>query len=116
MVATQRAMERIKLHNKEKQKGELDNRHAPTPTALPPYAEAGATPGGIYPVAAGGSSFYPALWREVRMEMITQEGVRMMAAYPVFQDQQGNCYHELLDFKTVKNLAESVHTYGITCC
>ena len=38
----------------------------------------------------------------------------MLTAFPVFQDQQGNRYHEPLDFKTVKALAESVRTYGIS--
>ena len=35
-------------------------------------------------------------------------------AFPVFQDNQGNRYHEPLDFKMVKSLAESVRTYGVT--
>lgn len=77
-----------------------------TPSALPPYPEVIVTEGGI--------SFNPKVWRDVRTKMITQGGARMMAAFPVFQDQQGNRYHELLDFKTVKNLAESVQTYDIT--
>lgn len=77
-----------------------------TPSAPPPYLEVIVTEGGI--------SFNPKVWREVRTEMITQGEARMMVAFPVFQDQQGNTYHELLDFKMVKNLAESVRNYGIT--
>lgn len=111
--AVQRAFERVKLCRKERIKGEQDHRCNPTPTAPPPYMEAGGTTGGSSYGHPGGSSFNPAVWREVRTEMITQGGVRMMAAYPVFQYQQGNRYHELLDFKTVKNLAESVRTYVV---
>ncbi|KAL6074388.1 hypothetical protein STEG23_037262 [Scotinomys teguina] len=56
----------------------------------------------------GGSSnsFSPETWRMVRSEM--------QLAYPVFQDPQGQRYHEPLDFKVIKSLAESVRTYGIT--
>lgn len=32
----------------------------------------------------------------------------------MFQDPQGQRYHEPLDFKVIKSLAESVRTYGIT--
>ena len=35
-------------------------------------------------------------------------------AYPVLQDGNQQRYHEPLDFKIVKALAESVHTYGVT--
>ena len=36
------------------------------------------------------------------------------SAFPVFQDPQGNRFHEPLDFKVIKTLAESVRTYGTT--
>ena len=34
-------------------------------------------------------------------------------AFPVFQDQQGQRYHEPLDWKVVQRLKESVSTYGV---
>ena len=34
-------------------------------------------------------------------------------AFPVFQDQQGQKYHEPLDWKVVQRLKESVSTYGV---
>ena len=34
--------------------------------------------------------------------------------FPVFVDGQGQWYHEPVDFKTIKQLAESVHTYGVS--
>ena len=34
-------------------------------------------------------------------------------AFPVFQDQQGQKYHEPLDWKVVQRLKESVLTYGV---
>ena len=64
--------------------------------------------------AEGGISLSPGVWKEVRAEMMTQKGVRMMTAFPVFQDQQGSRYHEPLDFKVIKMLAESVRTYGVS--
>lgn len=37
-----------------------------------------------------------------------------MGCFPVFLDQQGNRYHEPLDFKVIKNLAESCRAYGVS--
>ena len=34
-------------------------------------------------------------------------------AFPVFQDQHGQQYHEPLDWKVVQRLKESVSTYGV---
>ena len=34
-------------------------------------------------------------------------------AFPVFQDQQGQRYHEPLEWKVVQRLKESVSTYGV---
>ncbi|MEJ1276689.1 endogenous retrovirus group K member 113 Gag polyprotein-like [Cricetulus griseus] len=52
----------------------------------------------------GGQSFCPEVWKEVRHEL----------CYPVFQNNEEQRYHEPLDFKTIKALAESVRTYGVT--
>ena len=64
--------------------------------------------------AEEGTSFTPGVWKEVIAEMMSQKGDRMMTAFPVFQDQQGNRYHEPLNFKVIKTLAESVRTYGVS--
>ena len=37
-----------------------------------------------------------------------------MLGCPIFTDQAGQRYHELLDFKVIRNLAESVWTYSLT--
>ena len=37
-----------------------------------------------------------------------------MLGCPIFTDQAGQRYHEPLDFKVIRNLAESVQTYGLT--
>ena len=58
------------------------------------------------PSAGEGASFSCQMWREAGTFLASQ-------AFPVFQPQGGgNRYHEPLDFKTVKHLAESVRTYG----
>lgn len=58
------------------------------------------------PSAGEGASFNSQMWKEAGAFITSQ-------AFPVFQSQGGgNRYHEPLDFKTVKNLAESVRTYG----
>lgn len=67
------------------------------PSAPPPYLEAAAN--------SGGACFNSEVWRQVRTEM--------PLAYPIFQDPQGNRFHEMLDFKIVKSLAKSVRTYGV---
>ncbi|KAL6055737.1 hypothetical protein STEG23_006037 [Scotinomys teguina] len=53
-----------------------------------------------YGTGESSNSFSPETWRMVRSEM--------QLAYPVFQDPQGQRYHEPLDFKVIKSLAESV--------
>jgi hypothetical protein len=37
----------------------------------------------------------------------------LQGAFPVFQDQQGQWYHEPLEWKVVQRLKESVSTYGV---
>ncbi|XP_058435750.1 uncharacterized protein LOC131424223 [Marmota monax] len=66
------------------------------PIAPPPYV--GGSQG-------SGRSFHAQVWRTVNTDM----GL----AYPVFQDNNRGRYHEPLDFKIIKTLAESVRTYGI---
>ena len=89
---------RKKAREKQNSGQNKEGRRSLTPSAPPPYPEVVG--------AEGGMTFNPEVWREVRTGMLT--------AFPVFQDQQGNRYHEPLDFKTVKALAESVRTYGIS--
>jgi hypothetical protein len=45
------------------------------------------------------------VWREDRLSLL---------GCPIFTDQAGHRYHEPLDFKVVRNLAESVWTYGLS--
>lgn len=61
----------------------------------PPYAE--VLPSG----GKGGSTFCPQTWRQAILEM------------PVMENANHERYHEPLDFKQLKNLAESVKAYGI---
>ena len=70
----------------------------PRPTAPPPYDPPPSSWG-----SASSISFCPEVWREVA------------TAYPVFVDPANNNqrYHEPLDFKVIKNLAESVRAYGV---
>lgn len=51
---------------------------------------------------AKGISFCPEVWRELGL------------SFPVFLDTNRQQYHEPVDFKTVKQLAESVRTYGVS--
>ncbi|XP_021011333.1 igE-binding protein-like [Mus caroli] len=74
---------------------ERRRREEVTPTAPPPYQDFGVT----------GNSFCPDAWKEVRSSL---------GCFPVFLDQQGNRYHEPLDFKVIKNLAESCRAYGVS--
>ena len=37
----------------------------------------------------------------------------VVVTFPLFQDQQGQRYHEPLDWKVVQRLKESVSTYGV---
>ena len=92
---------KIKRRKREKsdQKQFKGTRRNVTPSAPPLNSEIIGAEGGI--------SFNPKVWREVRAEMM------MASAFPVFQDPQGNRFHEPLDFKVIKTLAESVRTYGI---
>jgi hypothetical protein len=48
------------------------------------------------------TSFCPEVWKEIGL------------TFPVFVDGQGQRYHEPVDFKTIKQLAESVHTYRVS--
>lgn len=52
-----------------------------------------------------GSTFCPEVWKAVRTEL--------HLAYPVYVDANQQRYHEPLDFKVIKSLAESVRIYGI---
>jgi hypothetical protein len=65
-------------------------------SAPPPYA---------YSTAIYGLTFCPEVWREVTLSLL---------GCPVFTDQTGQRYHEPLDFKVIRNLAESVWTYGLS--
>ena len=49
-----------------------------------------------------GTSFCPEVWKEVGL------------TFPVFLDGQGQWYREPIDFKTIKQLAESVRIYGVS--
>ena len=66
-----------------------------THIAPPPYQDLGVT----------GNLFCPDAWKEVRSSL---------GCFPVFLDQQGNRYQEPLDFKVIKNLAESCRAYGVS--
>jgi hypothetical protein len=50
-------------------------------------------------------SFCLEIWREIRFSLL---------GCPIFIDQAGQRYHEPLDFKVIRNLAESVRTCGLT--
>ena len=52
-----------------------------------------------------GSTFCPEVWKPVHTEL--------HLSYPVYADANQQRYHEPLDFKVIKSLAESVRTYGI---
>ena len=65
-------------------------------SAPPPYASS---------TAAYRRTFCPEVWKEVRFSLL---------GCPVFTDQTGQRYQEPLDFKVIRNLAESVRTYGLS--
>ena len=65
-------------------------------SATPPYASSAAT---------YRWTFCPEVWREDRFSLL---------GCPVFTDQAGQRYHEPLDFKVIRNLAESMRTYSLT--
>lgn len=75
------------------------NKKAIMPTAppAPPYNFQGKTM--VKP--AGSTSFCPEVWKELGL------------SFPVFLDANGQRHHEPVDFKTIKQLAESVKTYGV---
>lgn len=81
--------EDLKDYKRERRREEV------TPTAPLPYQVLGIT----------GNSFCPDAWKGVRSSL---------GCFPVFLDQQGNSYHEPLDFKVIKNLAESCRAYGVS--
>jgi hypothetical protein len=64
-------------------------------SAPPPYASSAAT---------YRRTFCPEVWREVRFSLL---------GCPIFTVQAGQRYHEPLDFKVIRNLAESMRTYGL---
>ncbi|KAM6202369.1 endogenous retrovirus group K member 24 Gag polyprotein-like [Rhynchocyon petersi] len=68
----------------------------PSQIILPPY------PGGSAPPLLGDTTLHKDTWRWVRAEL----------ACPIFPDVDGQRMHEPLDFKIVKNLAESIRFYG----
>ncbi|KAM4818610.1 endogenous retrovirus group K member 10 Gag polyprotein-like [Thomomys bottae] len=74
------------------------------PEKAPPAAASAPFNPPPYQQGAAGHTFCPEMWRTVHTEL----------ACPVFQDQNQQRYHEPLEFKVVKSLAESVRTYGIT--
>ena len=74
----------------------------PVPISPPPYLDGGGRQ------KSSSGSFNAEVWRAVRSEL------PQAAAFPIFQDAQGNRTHEPLDFKIIKSLSESVRTYGIT--
>ena len=73
----------------------------------PPTAPTAWSPSyGLNP-PGGGRSFCTAAWREWRTESAA-------SAFPVFTDAgMGQRFHEPLELKTIKMLAEAVQTYGI---
>jgi hypothetical protein len=54
--------------------------------------------------AAYRRTFCSEIWREIRFSLL---------GCPIFTDQAGQRYHEPLDFRVIRNLAESVWTYGL---
>ncbi|XP_063143037.1 igE-binding protein-like isoform X1 [Rattus norvegicus] len=82
----------------QKQAKELDKKAIiPMAPPVPPYNFQGKRM--VKP--AGGTSFCPEIWKELGL------------SFPVFLDANGQRHHEPVDFKTIKQLAESVKTYGV---
>ena len=69
---------------------------APPLPSPPPYKDEGDK--------RGKRSLHAKVWKNVPA---------VAGAFPVFQDQQGQRYHEPLDWKVVQRLKESVSTYGV---
>jgi hypothetical protein len=83
------------VDRKDKIKAEVEE-EGELASAPPPYASS---------AAPYRWTFCPEIWREIRFSLL---------GYPIFTDQAGQRYHEPLDFKLIRNLAESVRTYGLT--
>ena len=92
-------LRKMRLKERKADGGERRYRSADLPSAPPPYC---CDPGG----EQRGASRCPQVWRRVQSEL--------PGAFPVFLDGQGQRYHEPLDFKTIKTLAESVRVYGVS--
>ena len=92
-----------RMEELELERGRAQDRAEPSalgsPLGPPPYNPSTPTEG-------GGASFNSEVWREARPHGAVQ-------TFLVFADNAGNRYHDPLDFKTVKNLAQSVRAYGI---
>jgi hypothetical protein len=69
---------------------------APLLPSPPPYKDEGDK--------RGKHSLHAEIWGNVPA---------VVGALPVFQDQQGQQYHEPLDWKVIQRLKESVSTYGV---
>ena len=69
---------------------------APPLPSPPPYKDEGDK--------RGKRSLHAKVWKNVPA---------IAGAFPVFQDQQGQRYHEPLEWKVVQRLKESVSTYGV---
>jgi hypothetical protein len=76
--------------------GRPPERSAPLLPFPPPYKDEGDK--------SGKRSLHEKVWKNVPA---------IAEAFPVFQDQQGQQYHEPLDWKVVQRLKESVLTYGV---
>ncbi|KAL6060861.1 hypothetical protein STEG23_006420 [Scotinomys teguina] len=89
-------MHRARIRDKPKAPSKSEGACRYTPPTAPP----------LYPEMPRGTSNHPDLWREVQREL--------SVVCPVFVDDRNQRYHEPLDFKNIKSIAESVRTYGVT--
>ncbi|KAL6058265.1 hypothetical protein STEG23_030902 [Scotinomys teguina] len=89
-------MHRARIRDKPKAPSKSEGACGYTPPTAPPP----------YPEMPRGTSNHPDLWREVQREL--------SVVCPVFVDDRNQRYHEPLDFKNIKSIAESVRTYGVT--
>ena len=76
--------------------GRLPEPSAPLLPSPPPYKDEGDK--------RGKHSLHAKVWKNVPA---------IAGAFPVFQNQQGQRYHEPLDWKVVQRLKESVSTYRV---